>query len=104
MAHELCHHVHVDVCMYSNTYAWGLYFFIYNALKRETSRHLNPRIPDTPPTHHKLGAHHHMACASTAGVICLILTNPIWVIKTRMCLEYVPKHMPYDGKDGIYLS
>lgn len=29
-----------------------------------------------------------MIASSEAGVLTLFLTNPIWVIKTRLCLQY----------------
>ena len=34
------------------------------------------------------------------GMLTLTLTNPIWVVKTRLCLvstENVPRHMRYQG-------
>lgn len=29
----------------------------------------------------------HMAAAAEAGILTLMLTNPIWVVKTRLCLQ-----------------
>lgn len=40
------------------------------------------------------------------GCLTLLLTNPIWVVKTRLCLKDVdtlPEHMRYRNfRDGIY--
>lgn len=37
-----------------------------------------------------LGPTLHMAAASSAGLITLVLTNPIYVVKTRLCLQFGP--------------
>jgi solute carrier family 25 (mitochondrial folate transporter), member 32 len=29
-----------------------------------------------------------MLCATQAGILTLLMTNPIWVVKTRLCLQY----------------
>ncbi|ESN95002.1 hypothetical protein HELRODRAFT_186014 [Helobdella robusta] len=59
--------------------AWGLYFFAYNTLK---SRRQNGRRDIA------LNAHVHMSMATQAGIFTLLTTNPIWVAKTRLCLQY----------------
>lgn len=30
----------------------------------------------------------HMVAAAQSGALTLVLTNPIWVVKTRLCLQY----------------
>jgi len=59
--------------------AWGSYFLFYNTIKTEmqggnTKMQLSPAM--------------HMLAAAEAGLFTLILTNPIWVVKTRLCLQY----------------
>ncbi|XP_076456376.1 solute carrier family 25 member 32-like [Babylonia areolata] len=59
--------------------SWGLYFFFYNTMKtwmQEGNSQVN------------LGAANHLLIASTAGFSTLVLTNPIWVTRTRLCLQY----------------
>ncbi|XP_076438081.1 solute carrier family 25 member 32-like [Babylonia areolata] len=59
--------------------SWGLYFFFYNSMKTWMQ---------DGDTKKNLGPTYHMAIASTAGFATLALTNPIWVTKTRLCLQY----------------
>ncbi|XP_056646376.1 mitochondrial folate transporter/carrier [Diorhabda carinulata] len=67
--------------------AWGFYFLFYNSIKNwiqqgDTQYHLGPSL--------------HMLAAAEAGILTLIVTNPIWVVKTRLCLQY--------GNEDVYLS
>ncbi|KAG8175154.1 hypothetical protein JTE90_012993 [Oedothorax gibbosus] len=59
--------------------SWGFYFLFYNAIKAWMLESSNKKT---------LGAGSHMLAAAEAGVITLFITNPIWVVKTRMCLQY----------------
>ncbi|XP_029447717.1 mitochondrial folate transporter/carrier [Rhinatrema bivittatum] len=58
--------------------SWGLYFFFYNAIKgyRKEGRS------------ESLCATEHLMSAAEAGAMTLCFTNPIWVTKTRLILQY----------------
>ncbi|XP_015272466.1 PREDICTED: mitochondrial folate transporter/carrier [Gekko japonicus] len=58
--------------------SWGLYFFFYNAIKAYK----------TEDRQESLGASEHLVSAAEAGAITLCITNPIWVTKTRLVLQY----------------
>ncbi|XP_057195784.1 solute carrier family 25 member 32b isoform X2 [Triplophysa rosa] len=67
--------------------SWGLYFFFYNAIKayRKEGRQT------------ELSAREHLVSAATAGALTLCLTNPIWVTKTRLVLQYNTDQKQYKG-------
>lgn len=58
--------------------SWGLYFFFYNAIKGYTKEGRQS----------ELSATEHLVSAAEAGILTLTLTNPIWVTKTRLVLQY----------------
>lgn len=64
--------------VWGNGSAWGLYFFSYNILKAWMQKD-----SDEP-----LGAEKHLIAGTVAGIGTLSVTNPIWVVKTRLCLQY----------------
>lgn len=59
--------------------AWGFYFLFYQTIKTEKQRG-NSQLQLTPTD--------HLITASQAGILTLGLTNPIWVVKTRLCLQH----------------
>ncbi|XP_066584777.1 solute carrier family 25 member 32 [Prorops nasuta] len=59
--------------------SWGLYFLFYNSIKTWLQGG-NSKIP--------LGPTVHMVAAANAGILTLFMVNPIWVVKTRLCLQY----------------
>ncbi|EST08388.1 Mitochondrial substrate/solute carrier [Kalmanozyma brasiliensis GHG001] len=66
-----------------NSASWGLYFLWYTMIKERMSA--NDTTPD-PATGEprKLSAGQHLLAASESGAITALMTNPIWVVKTRM--------------------
>ncbi|KAF3691562.1 Mitochondrial folate transporter/carrier Solute carrier family 25 member 32 [Channa argus] len=58
--------------------SWGLYFFFYNAIKGYMKEGRQT----------ELSAAEHLVSAAEAGILTLTLTNPIWVTKTRLVLQY----------------
>lgn len=59
--------------------SWGVYFLSYNALKTRFQDGDKDVVLSAPV---------HMLVAAEAGVVTLLLTNPILVAKTRLCLQY----------------
>ena len=56
---------------------WAVYFTVYDHFKtRLTTRPCGKRVAATPLT--------HMTAAAGAGVATLAVTNPLWVVKTRL--------------------
>lgn len=58
------------------TVSWGLYFYLYAGIKSS--------MPVDPNTG-RLGPTQHMAASMIGGALTAMVTNPFWVIKTRMC-------------------
>ncbi|XP_059412802.1 mitochondrial folate transporter/carrier-like [Carassius carassius] len=69
--------------------SWGLYFLFYNAIKayKQEGRQT------------ELSAGEHLVSAAEAGMLTLCLTNPVWVTKTRLVLQYNadPSRKQYKG-------
>ncbi|XP_030756717.1 mitochondrial folate transporter/carrier-like [Sitophilus oryzae] len=67
--------------------SWGLYFLFYNSIKN----FIQGGNVNTP-----LGPGYHLLAASQSGLVTLFVTNPIWVVKTRLCLQ-VGENQKYNG-------
>eukprot|EP00879_Flechtneria_rotunda_P025779 GHRR01027424.1.p1 GENE.GHRR01027424.1~~GHRR01027424.1.p1 ORF type:complete len:419 (+),score=141.55 GHRR01027424.1:107-1363(+) len=75
---------------------WAVYFTVYGRLKTTlTTRPGGGTVPATPAI--------HMTAAAGAGVATLLVTNPLWVIKTRLQTQHMPigfskaSSIPYRG-------
>jgi solute carrier family 25 folate transporter 32 len=61
-----------------NTVSWGIYFWIYSMKKDQYSKkNGGERLTKTQ----------HMIASYQAGLITQVSTTPIWLIKTRMCIQ-----------------
>ncbi|XP_038601724.1 mitochondrial folate transporter/carrier [Tachyglossus aculeatus] len=58
--------------------SWGLYFFFYNAIKSYKTEGKATQLEATE----------YLVSAAEAGAMTLCLTNPLWVTKTRLMLQY----------------
>lgn len=77
-----------------NTFAWGLYFYGYDVVKRFFSSRpafAPVRWASTPAEYEgrnrPLNALEHIMAAAITGTCVSAMTNPLWVVKTRMFLD-----------------
>lgn len=75
--------------------SWGLYFLFYNKLK--TAR-------QGGNAQRQLSPGNSMLCAAQSGALTLLLTNPIWVVKTRLCLQYDNSSAQYRGITDAFIK
>ncbi|KAF5399568.1 Mitochondrial folate transporter/carrier [Paragonimus heterotremus] len=59
--------------------SWGFYFFLYAALKSHCQAGDSSKVLPTVT---------YLGCGALAGSLTLTIMNPIWVVKTRLCLQY----------------
>jgi len=64
--------------------SWGLYFFFYERLKAR----LRTWSAEDGQAQAKLGPAGHMSCAVAAGCSTVLVTNPVWLVKTRLQLQH----------------
>lgn len=73
--------------------SWGGYFFLYDRMKQElmhrkqTASSSNTHHTNTNNTRIQLGSGETFAASCLSGATLVFLTNPIWLIKTRMQLQ-----------------
>jgi solute carrier family 25 folate transporter 32 len=66
--------------------AWGIYFLIYNGLKSRHQQIINSNNKNGQTQN--LSFLDYTIDATAAGVFTICITNPLFLIKTRMCLQY----------------
>ncbi|XP_074123701.1 solute carrier family 25 member 32 isoform X2 [Sminthopsis crassicaudata] len=71
--------------------SWGLYFFFYNAIKSYKTEGRTERLEATE----------YLVSAAEAGAMTLCITNPLWVTKTRLMLQYDDVSTPQRQYKGM---
>lgn len=76
--------------LFGSTLSWSLYFFLYNSIKERHRRHFHRDA---------LGPSLHLLSAAEAGSLVAVMTNPVWVVKTRLQLQApgLGARPPYTG-------
>ncbi|KAK4055559.1 mitochondrial FAD carrier protein flx1 [Microbotryomycetes sp. JL201] len=75
-----------------NASSWGLYFLWYTMIKERMGAEDGV----------KLSAGQHLLASASSGVVTAILTNPLWVIKTRMYTTSRSSENAYKGVIGTF--
>jgi solute carrier family 25 (mitochondrial folate transporter), member 32 len=71
--------------------AWGLYFMIYNSLKSyHHSQNVlkSTNIDSNNRQNLNLTFSNYLMDATIAGILITLVTNPLFLVKVRMCLQY----------------
>lgn len=83
--------------VFGSSLSWSLYFFLYSNIKERNRRQFRRA---------ELGPSLHLLSAAEAGSIVAVITNPVWVVKTRLQLQ-APGHggcKPYLGFSDAFKS
>ncbi|KAK4056616.1 mitochondrial FAD carrier protein flx1 [Microbotryomycetes sp. JL221] len=76
-----------------NASSWGLYFLWYTMIKEKMGAEEGI----------KLSAGQHLLASASSGVVTAVMTNPLWVVKTRMYTTSRGAENAYSGVlDGLW--
>lgn len=76
-----------------STASWGLYFFIYDWTKT--------RFPKN--SHGNLSSSNYFIASSSSAALTVLFTNPLWMIKTRLCMQVPGNPLNYTGLIDAFL-
>ncbi|GAB4818386.1 hypothetical protein N2152v2_005432 [Parachlorella kessleri] len=73
---------------------WAVYFTVYERLKTTIGTRVGPKHAHSPGV--------HMAAAACAGAATMVITNPLWVIKTRLQTQNMGIRMGASKNPAMY--
>lgn len=73
---------------------WAVYFSVYERLKISIGSRVSPENSQSAGV--------HMAAAAGAGAATMLITNPIWVVKTRIQTQHMGVKMGANGSTKLY--
>lgn len=72
----------------ASTLSWGSYFYLYAIFKDSFKSHLErSNLSDSSMV--TLQPYHYFISSVSAGFITVLLSNPFWLIRTRICSQYL---------------
>ncbi len=87
---NLFYNMYIISALVASSVAWGGYFFFYEAIKKEvinSKKIAAARVQQKEGKEITLGPLENFFAASLSGSIMVGITNPMWLIKTRMQLQ-----------------
>lgn len=92
-----------------NSASWGLYFLFYTMIKEYMAEHQNDAqgsgtSSSVAAATTTLSPAQHLLAASESGAITALLTNPIWVVKTRMFTTSRSGQALYAPSEQVFAS
>lgn len=73
---------------------WAVYFTVYERFKVAIAKHVRPEWAGSPGV--------HMAAAAGAGAATMLITNPLWVVKTRLQTQNMGMKMGRGTNPALY--
>jgi solute carrier family 25 (mitochondrial folate transporter), member 32 len=73
---------------------WAVYFTAYERLKTAVASRVRPEWAASPGV--------HMAAAAGAGAATMLITNPLWVVKTRLQTQHLGIKMGLGRNTALY--
>jgi solute carrier family 25 folate transporter 32 len=77
----------LGTAMLASSVSWGGYFYFYENIKELKLASMATSSQSSASGTSKLGPFDHLVAGTQAGVVMVFLTNPIWLIKTRLQLQ-----------------
>lgn len=76
-----------------STASWGLYFFLYDWSKTQFPKN----------SRGNLSSSNYFIASSSAAAVTVLFTNPLWMIKTRLCMQVPGSTSNYTGLIDAFL-
>lgn len=70
-----------------STASWGIYFFLYDWTKAGFPKN----------SHGNISTGNYFLASSAAAIVTVFITNPLWMIKTRLCMQTPGLSSNYHG-------
>ena len=80
-----------------STASWGIYFLGYNYLRSLTRIHFHGGQSEHSDNQAELSPLSTLSCAVATGCFSTVITQPIWLVKTRLQLQHQGSHIQYTG-------